>query len=130
MNALSGGVYESSCQSNELRNLKQVYRQKEQMKPKTKPIVSDELVALIRHQRENSNFLGSVVCLGQRYYGLIATDTQLNVENNLLSVDASFNLCKTWLSDTCYRNTRLRNVKEKQPIFLWPCLFSERHIYF
>ena len=50
MNALSGGVYESSSQSNELRNLKQVYRQKEKMKPKTKPTDSEELVALIRHQ--------------------------------------------------------------------------------
>ena len=75
------------------------------MKPKTKPTDLDELVALIRYQRENTNFLRSVVCLDQSYYGFIATDTQLNdipqlcwVENNVLSVDTTFNLCKNWLS--------------------------------
>ena len=48
------------------------------MKPKTTPTDSDELVALMRYQRDNTNFLRSVVCLDQSYYGFIATDTQLN----------------------------------------------------
>ena len=128
VNALSGGVYESSSQSDELRNMKQVYRQKEEMKPKAKPAESDELLALIRYQRENTNFLRSVVCLDQSYYRFITTDTQLNdiaklccVENNVFSVDTTFNLCKNWLSDTCYNNTRLKHVDEKHPIFLGPC---------
>ena len=127
-NALSGGVYESSSQSDELRNMKQVYRQKEEMKPKAKPAESDELLTLIRYQQENTNFLRSVVCLDQSYYGFITTDTQLNdiaklccVENNVFSVDTTFNLCKNWLSDTCYKNTRLKHVDEKHPIFLGPC---------
>ena len=133
VNALSGGVYESSSQNDEFRNMKQVYRQKEEMKPKAKPAESDELLALIRYQRENTNFLRSVVCLDQSYYGFITTDTQLNdiaqlccVENNVLSVDTTFNLCKNWLSDTCYKNTRLKNVDGKHPIFLSPCLLHFR----
>ena len=129
VNALYGGVYESSSQSDELRNMKQVYRQKEEMKPKAKLAESDELLALIKYQRENTNFLRSVVCLDQSCYGFITTDTQLNttaqlccVENNVLSVDTTFSLCKNWLSDTCYKNTRLKNVDGKHPIFLGPCL--------
>ena len=133
VNALSEGVHEFSSQSNELRNLKHVYRQKNETKPKIKPTDSDELVALIRYQRENTNFLRSVVCLDQSYYGFIATDIQLNdiaqlccVENNVFSVDTAFNLCKNWLSDTCCKNTRLKNVEEKYPIFLGPCLLHFR----
>ena len=77
MNTLSGGVYEFFTQSNELRNLEQVYRPKEEIKPKRKPTDSHELVALIRYQRENTNFLRSVESLDQSYYGFIATDAQL-----------------------------------------------------
>ena len=125
VSALSGGVYKSSSQSNELTNLKQAYLQKEEMKPKTKPTDSDELVALIRYQRENTNFLRSVVFLDQSYYGYIATDTQLNdtvqlccvVNKVLFVVDTTFNLCKTWLSDTYYKNATLENVEEKHPYF-------------
>ena len=95
------------------------------MKPKTKPTDSDELVALIRYQRENTNFLRSVVFLNQSYYGYIATDTQLNdtvqlccvVNKVLFVVDTTFNLCKTWLSDTYYKNATLENVEEKHPYF-------------
>ena len=117
VNALSGGVYESSTQS-KLRNLKQVYRQKEEMKPKTKPTDSHEPVALIRHQQENTNS----VCLDQSYYGFIATDTQLHdiaqlcpVENNVLSVDTTFNLCKNWLSNTCYKKYKVEKSRRKAP---------------
>ena len=78
VNALHGGVYESSSQSNELRSLKQVYQQKEDMKPKTKSTDSYELVALIRYQRENINFLRSEVCLDQSYHGFIALLTPLS----------------------------------------------------
>ena len=74
MNALSRGVYESFSQSNELWNLKQVYRQKEKMKARRKPTDWDELVVLIRYHQENTNFLGSVVCLDQSYYRFIAID--------------------------------------------------------
>lgn len=77
MNALSGEVYEFSTQSNELRNIEQVYRRKQEIKPKRKPTDSHELVALIRYQRENTNLLRSVEILDQSYYGFIATDAQL-----------------------------------------------------
>ena len=79
VNALSGGVYESSTQS-KLRNLKQVYRQKEEMKPKTKPTDSHEPVALIRHQQDNT-----------------------------------FNLCKNWLSNTCYKKYKVEKSRRKAP---------------
>ena len=45
---MSGGIYESCSQSNELRNGKQVYRQKSELKPKVTQDESDELIALIR----------------------------------------------------------------------------------
>ena len=133
VNALSGGVYESSSQSNELRN----FRQNEEMKQKTKSTDSGELVALVRYQRENTNFLRSLVCLDQSYYRFIATDTQLNdiaqlccVENNVFSVDTTFNLCKNcrYMLQKC----KVEKCRRKAPYISrsLSSSFSERHIYF
>ena len=133
VNSLSGGVYKSLSQSSELRNLQQVYRQKEKLKSKVKPEDSDELIALIKYQRERNNFLRSVVCIEQSYYGFISNDTQLNdiaqfccEDSNVLSIDTTFNLCENWLTDTCYKNLRLETVEGKHPIYLGPCILHFR----
>ena len=116
---MSGGIYESCSQSNELRNVKQVYRQKSELKPKVTQDESDELIALIRYQREHNSFLGPVDCIDS-YYSFISTDIQINgiaqfccADGNVLSVDTNFNLYKNWL-------------KGKHPIYLAPCLLHFR----
>ena len=32
-------------------------------------------------------------------------------DSNVLSVDTTFNLCKNWLTDTCYNNIRLETLE-------------------
>ena len=40
--------------------------------------------------------------------------------NGVLSVDTSFNLCDSWVNDTCYFNKRLVNSDCHNPVFLGP----------
>ena len=42
--------------------------------------------------------------------------------NSVLSVDTTFNMCKNWLTDTCYSNMRLVTSDGKHPVFLGPVL--------
>ena len=129
INSLSGGVYSSTSQSNELRDLKQVYRAKEEIKDRTTNTNTDELNALIRYQREHSELLRTVACLAGSYYCFIGDDIQLNdvvqfccAGDSVLSIDTTFNLCKNWLTDSCYQNLRLENLNGNHPIFLGPCI--------
>jgi len=42
--------------------------------------------------------------------------------NGVLSIDTTFNLCESWLTDTCYHNIRLETAEGKHPIFLGPAI--------
>ena len=64
-----------------------------------------------------------------RYYIFLATDVQLSDvakfccdENNVFYVDTTFNLCKNWVSDSCFNNARLETSKGKHPIFHGPSM--------
>ena len=88
---------------------------------------------MIRYQREHNSFLRSVVCIDDSYYSFISTDTQINhieqfccADDNVLSVDTAFNLCKNWLTDTCCNNIRLETLEGKHPIYLGPCILHFR----
>ena len=126
---MSERIYEFCSQSIELRNVKQVYRQKNELKPKVTQDESDELIALIRYQREHKSFLRSVFCTDDSCYSFISTDTQIKdiaqfccADGNVLSVATTFNLCINWLTDTCYNNIRLETLEGKHLIYFGPCL--------
>ena len=44
-------------------------------------------------------------------------------QNSVLSLDTTFNLCKNWISDSCYYNQRLQNSDGHHVVFLGPSLF-------
>ena len=63
----------------------------------------------------------------------MSADTQINdiaqfycADGNVLSVDTTFNLCKNWLTNTCYKNIRLEILEGKHPVYLDPCLLQFR----
>ena len=87
------------------------------------------MIAAIELQRDKKDFIRSVSCLRNSYYMLIGDDVQLNnvaffcVDKTVvLSIDTTFNLCSSWVTDTCYKNTRLQTLNGKHPLFLGPIL--------
>ena len=82
INNNTGGVYFSTSQSNELRDIKQVYRQSQQLKAEKKCNENydkkDELIAAIELQREKKDFIRSISCLRNSYHIFIADDVQLH----------------------------------------------------
>jgi len=132
VNSESGGVFKSESQSEELRNVQQIYRQKNSLKKENgnrkNGESADELTTLIKLQRKD-NFIRSICCLPDSYYAFLTTDAQLDdivefccAEKGVLAIDTTFNLCDMWLTDTCYPNFRLLNNEGKHPIFLGPSL--------
>ena len=78
INTESGGVYYSSSQSNELRDMRQVQRQKEKAKGKvTKGIsalgFSGELSTAIMLQRSDPEFIKTISCIIDSYYIFLGT---------------------------------------------------------
>ena len=127
INEGAGGVFNSRSQSDELRNMNQIFLQKQTVKEQDE--ISQELLDLINFQGEDSDFLRSVCYLAKSYYALFCTYMQLNyvvkfcsVNNSVLSVDTTFNFCKNWLTDTCYPNLRLLTANGKHPVFLGPLM--------
>ena len=42
--------------------------------------------------------------------------------NGVLSIDTTYNLCNSWVTDSCYHNTRLESNDGKHPICLGPAI--------
>ena len=127
-----GGVYYSSSQSSELRDMRQVHRQKEKAKGKvTKGIralgFSGELSTAIILQRSDPEFIKTVSCISDSYYISLGTTTQLDDvvkmcchADNVLCINTKFNLCSSSVTDCCYNNDRLRTNEGKHLVFLGP----------
>ena len=134
INKESGGVYYSSSQSSELRDMRQVHRQKEKAKGKvTKGIstlgFSGELSTAIILQRSDPEFIKTISCISDSYYISLGTTTQLDDvvkmccdSDNILCIDTTFNLCSSWVTDCCYNNDHLRKNEGKHPVFLGPAI--------
>ena len=134
INKESGGAYCSSSQSSELRDMQQVHRQNEKAKGKvTKGIsalgFSGELSTAIMLQRSDPEFIKTISCISDSYYIFLGTTTQLDDvakmccdSDNVLCIDATFNLCSGWVTDCCFNNDDLRTNKGKHPIFLGPAI--------
>ena len=130
INKESGGVYYSSSQSSELRDMRQVHRQKEKAKGKvTKGIsalgFSGELSTAIMLQRSDPEFIKTISCIRDSYYIFLGTTIQLDDvvkmccdSDNVLCIDTTFNLCSSWVTDCCYINDRLTTNEGKHQIFL------------
>ena len=44
---------------------------------------------------------------------------------SVLSIDTTFNLCDLWITDSCYKNTRIVNLATgNHPVFLGPLMFQ------
>ena len=144
VNRESGGVLYSTSQSDELRDMNQVYRQKAKVKKtnQTKPDnkVTDELTNAINLQRKDPKFVRSVSCVDDSYYIFLGDNVQLNdivnfccKDDGVLCIDTTFNLCENWVTDCCYTNKRIeRRDTEKNPIFLGPVIihFSKDEFIF
>lgn len=137
VNNESGGVFYSTSQSNELRDMKQVYRQNK--KDKSCPLVADELTSAILLQQDDPQFIRSVSSLNKFYYIFLGNDEQFEdivtfccEKENVLCVDTTFNLCENWVSDCCYSNMRLVNSEGMPPTFLGPVMihFNKAEISF
>ena len=118
INKESGGVYYSSSQSIELRDTRQVHRQKEKAKKSTRmstPKLSGQLSTAIMLQRSDPEFIKTISCIRDRYYIFLGTIIQLDDivkmccdSDNVLCIDTTFNLRSSWVTDCCYNNDRLK----------------------
>ena len=74
-------------------------------------------------------FVKTLVSLSKSYYLLLANNVQLHdvdcfccKQNGVLSLDTTFNLCKNWITNSCYYNQRLQNSDGQHPVFLGPSI--------
>ena len=120
INKESGGLYYSPSQSSELRDMRQVHRQKEKAKVykgMSTPGFSGELSTAIMLQRSDPQFIKTISCICDNYYIFLGTTIQLDVvkmccdSDNVLCIDTTFNLCSNWVTDCCYNNDRLRQMR-------------------
>ena len=85
----------------------------------------DDLLNVIRFQSQSWELIRTISITGKSYQVFLGNNVQLqDVElfcsdnNGVLSVDATFNLCDSWVTDTCYYNKRLVNSDVHNPVFL------------
>ena len=87
----------------------------------------DDLSNVIRLQSQSCELIRTISITGKSYQVFLGNDVQLqDVElfccdnNGVLSVDTTFNLCDSWVTDTCYYNKSLVNSDGHNPVFLSP----------
>ena len=94
MNKESGEVYYSSSKNSELRNTRQLYRQKEKAKMTKRistPEFSGELSTAIMLQRSDREPIKTISCIPDSYY--ISLERLFSCDSdNALCIDATFNL--------------------------------------
>ena len=105
----------------------QVNQQKE--KESAKKELHNDLSNVIRMQSQSCELIRKISTPGKSYQVFLGNDVQLqDVElfycdnNGVLSVDTTFNLCDSWVTDTCYYNKKLLNSDGHNPAFLDPTL--------
>ena len=130
-----GGPLGSCSQSNEPRNIKQVYNSVSKNKARSSESADseDELCKVIR-KMEDLEVVKSIIVEKGRYYFFVATEKQVKdiVKfccegqglSSVLGIDTTFNLFKLWVTDSCYENYHLVNPRTREhPTFLGPSLF-------
>ena len=96
----------------------------------------NDLLNVIRFQSQSWELIRTISITGKSYQVFLGNNVQLqDVElfcrdnNGVLSVDATFNLCDSWVTDTCYYNKRLVNSDGHNPVFLGPTLIHFKRIH-
>ena len=127
INKESGEVYYSSLQSSELRDMRQVHRQKEKVKVTKRMSAlgfSGELSTAIMLQRSDPEFIKTISCTRDSYYIFLGSTIQLDDvakmccdSDNVMCTNTTFNLCSSWDTDCCYNNDRLRTNEGKLRYF-------------
>ena len=138
-----GGPFHSISPSTEPRNQKQVSNRRAQKRRLETPTPSKllnspcgDLEKLIRLQRDPKSPVQTVLISGDWFLAFIYTERQLtdivkfccnldDVSSSVLGVDTTFNLCDMWLTDTSYRNQRLKTVRsnrKRSPVFMGPAM--------
>ena len=85
------------------------------------PEFSGELSMAIMLQRSDREFIKTISCIPDSYY--ISLERLLSCDSdNVLCIDATFNLCSIWVTDCCYNNDLVRTNEGKHPIFLCPTI--------
>eukprot|EP00794_Sanderia_malayensis_P002937 gene2937-3394_t len=135
----SGGPLKSLSQSQEPRDMKQIYNRKSQLKKKKESgdqrvsAASDEMLQII-HEQKTCDFIQTIVATRSAYFFFVYSPKQIDdikqfccdkVEAvSVLGVDTKFNLCDLRVTDTCYRNKRIvHSSSGKHPVFLGPAMF-------
>ena len=138
-----GGPIHSTSSSTEPRNQKQVANRRALKRRLETPSPSwllnapcGDLEKLLRLQRDPNSPVKTVLISGDWFMAFIYTERQLNdiakfccneddVDISVLGVDTTFNMCDMWLTDTSYRNKRLKTVRshrKKSPVFMGPAM--------
>ena len=139
-----GGPFKSSSPSTEPRNQKQVANRRRAQKRRLETPTSSKLLnspcgdleKLIRLQHDPKSPVQTVLISGDWFLAFIYSERQLNdivkfccnlddVSSSVLGVDTTFNLCDMWLTDTSYRNQRLKTVRsnrKRSPVFMGPAM--------
>ena len=130
----SGGPFQSTSQSNEPRDRKQIYNRQAQLNKlnQTTKNQRDDILEMMEELRMNC-IVESIIIKNNAYFFFIATSRQTNDiskfccggnNSSVLGVDTTFNLCELWVTDSSYRNKRIINMKTgNHPVFLGPSLF-------
>ena len=84
-------------------------------------------------EHKKNEMIRSIVIDENAYFFFMCTSRQIEdivsfccVDNNIevLGIDTRFNLCDLWVTDICYKNKRLVNIRNgNNPIFLGPSIF-------
>ena len=132
----SEGPYLSTSQSREPRDKKHLYNRLYQLNQTPSSLVnnknSDELLQMIEEQKKNE-MIESIVVNSKAYFFFMCSSNQIQYMTKLRcsegdasvpGIDTRFNLCDLWVTDSCYKNTRIVNrATGKHPLFLGPLIF-------
>ena len=80
-------------------------------------------------QRSDPEFIKTIWCIRDSYCIFLGTTIQLDDvvkmscdSDNVLCIDATYNLCSSWVTDSFYNNDHLKTNEGKHPIFLGPTI--------
>ena len=132
----SGGSYLSNSQSNKPRDKKQLYNRSHPLNQTPSSPVNKEnnndLLQIIEQQKKNG-MIESIAVNNKACFFFICYSNQIQditkfccLESNasVLGIDTTFNLCDLWVTDSCYKNTRIVNrATGNHPVFLRPLMF-------
>ena len=125
----SGGPMQSNSMSQKPQNLKQMRNRQSAIRKSLlqstnetiSQLADDHLPSLLRAQGNSDSFLKTVTVTDHWYIAFTYIEKQLSdiekfccksTEAGVSRVDAIFNLCNLWITDTSYRNKHLVNTTD------------------